>query len=216
MNLAPYIDHTNLKPDASAEDIKRLCDEAAACGFASVCVNPCRVSLAAECLKGTSVAVCSVVGFPLGASPSVVKALEAAEAVKEGASEIDMVINIGALKDKDYDAVESDIRAVAEAVPYTAVKVIIEACLLSDEEKVVVCRLAEKAGACFVKTSTGFAAGGAAEADVKLMRASVGSGVKVKAAGGIRDAAAAERMINAGADRLGTSKSLEICGINNS
>ncbi|OUO90534.1 deoxyribose-phosphate aldolase [Cloacibacillus sp. An23] len=211
MNLAKYIDHTNLNPAATAADIKKLCEEARAYGFASVCVNSSRVKLAAYMLKDSGVAVCSVVGFPLGAMSAEAKAFEARCAANDGASEIDMVINVGLLKDGGLKAVEDDIRAVVQAVPEAAVKVIIETCLLTDEEKIAACRAAEAAGAKFVKTSTGFSTGGATEHDVRLMRKAVSPAVKVKASGGIRDAETAKKMIEAGAERIGASKSIAIC-----
>lgn len=211
MNLAKYIDHTNLNSAATAEDIRRLCREAREYGFASVCVNSSRVKLAASELSGSGVAVCSVVGFPLGASSTAAKAEEARRAAADGADEIDMVINVGLVKDGDFAAAESDIRAVAGAISGKCLKVIIETCLLTDNEKAAACRAAEAAGANFVKTSTGFSTGGATVEDVKLMRNSVSSAVKVKASGGIRDAAAAIQMIEAGAERIGASKSVEIC-----
>lgn len=211
MNLARYIDHTNLNPAATADDIRKLCAEAREYGFASVCVNSSRVPLAASLLEGSTVAVCCVVGFPLGAMSPEAKAFEARTAAAGGASEIDMVINVGLLKDGDAKAVEDDIRAVVEAVPEAAVKVIIETCLLTREEKITACRIAEAAGAKFVKTSTGFSTGGATVEDVRLMRDSVSAAVKVKASGGIRDAEAARAMIEAGAERLGTSRSIAIC-----
>ena len=211
MNLAPYIDHTNLKPEAAAADIKRLCEEAVCGGFASVCVNSSRVPLASELLKGTDVAVCTVVGFPLGAANSAAKACEAKKAAEDGAAEIDMVINIGLIKDGADEEAVKDIKAVVDAVPGCIVKVIIETCLLTKEEKIRACRAAMAAGAHFVKTSTGFSKAGATEEDVRLMRAAVGQAMKVKAAGGIRDAGFAERLILAGADRIGASKSVEMC-----
>ena len=206
MNLAPYIDHTNLKPEATAEDIKKLCAEARCFGFASVCVNSSRVPLAAELLKGTSVSVCTVVGFPLGAASSASKAFEAKKAAEDGASEIDMVINIGLIKDGADEDVIKDIKAVVEAVPLCVVKVIIETCLLTEEEKIRACRAAMTAGAHFVKTSTGFSKGGATREDVKLMRENCPASVKVKAAGGIADLNDAKDFIALGADRLGTSR----------
>lgn len=212
MNLAPYIDHSALKADTTAEDIRKLCREAAEHGFASVCVNSSRVKLAAELLRGAAPKVCAVVGFPLGAASSAAKAFEAQKAAEDGASEIDMVINIGRLKDGDDEAVTNDVSAVVEAVPGCAVKVIIETALLTDEEKIRACRAAEAAGAHFVKTSTGFSKAGATEADVRLMRASVGAGMKIKASGGINSADFALRLIEAGADRIGASKSVDICG----
>ena len=211
MSIAGYIDHTLLAADAKKDDIVRICAEAKEHHFASVCVNSCWVSLAASLLKGTGVHVCTVVGFPLGAMEASSKAGEAADAVRNGADEIDMVINVGLLKDGDAKAVEDDIRAVVEAVPEAVVKVIIETCLLTREEKIAACRIAEAAGAKFVKTSTGFSTGGATVEDVRLMRDSVSAAVKVKASGGIRDAAAARAMIEAGAERLGTSRSIAIC-----
>ena len=211
MNLAKYIDHTNLNPAATAKDIERLCAEAREYGFASVCVNSSRAALASSLLKDSGVAVCCVVGFPLGAMSSEAKAFEASQVAACGASEIDMVINVGLLKDGNIKAVEDDIRTVVEAVPGAAVKVIIETCLLTDDEKIAACRAAEAAGAKFVKTSTGFSTGGATAEDVRLMRNSVSAAVKVKASGGIRDAETARRMIEAGAERLGTSRSVAIC-----
>lgn len=212
MNLAPYIDHTNLNPEATAEDIKKLCAEARCFGFASVCVNSSRVPLAAGLLKGTSVSVCTVVGFPLGAASSASKAFEAKKAAEDGASEIDMVINIGLIKDGADEDVIKDIKAVVEAVPLCVVKVIIETCLLTEEEKIRACRAAMTAGAHFVKTSTGFSTAGATEEDVRLMRETVGETLKIKASGGIRSADFAARLIAAGADRIGASKSVEMCG----
>ena len=209
--LARRIDHTILRADASAEDVRHVCSEAKEYGFASVCVNPSYVELAAEELKGTDVAVCTVVGFPLGASTAMTKALETAGAVASGADEVDMVINIGAVKSGDWALVERDINAVMGAASEkTRVKVIIETCLLDDDEKVQVCRIAKKAGANFVKTSTGFSSGGATVHDVKLMREAVGRGVGVKAAGGIHSALEAFELLEAGADRLGTSSGVEI------
>ena len=198
--LARRIDHTILRADASAEDVRHVCSEAKEYGFASVCVNPSYVELAAEELKGTDVAVCTVVGFPLGASTVMTKALETAGAVASGADEVDMVINIGAVKSGDWALVERDINAVMGAASEkTRVKVIIETCLLDDDEKVQVCRIAKKAGANFVKTSTGFSSGGATVHDVKLMREAVGRGVGVKAAGGIHSALEAFELLEAGA-----------------
>jgi len=202
--LAQYIDHTNLKADATAEAIDKLCAEALEHRFCSVCVNSGRVSQAASRLKGSSVKVCTVVGFPLGAMSSASKAFEAKDAVERGADEVDMVLNIGAVKSKDYAAAQEDIRAVRAAVPADKVlKVIIETCLLTDEEKREACRIAKLAGADFVKTSTGFSTGGAKVADVALMREVVGDGIGVKASGGIRTAADARAMLAAGATRLG-------------
>lgn len=211
MNLAHYIDHTNLNPAATAKDIEKLCAEAREYGFASVCVNSSRAALAASLLKDSGVSVCCVVGFPLGAMSTEAKAFEARKAAAAGASEIDMVINVGFLKDGDIKAAEDDIRAVVDAVPGTVVKVIIETCLLDDEEKIAACRAAEAAGAKFVKTSTGFSTGGASVEDVRLMKNAVSAAVKIKASGGIRDAETARAMIEAGAERLGTSRSIAIC-----
>ena len=209
--LAKYIDHTLLKADATPEQIKKLCAEAEEYQFASVCVNSCYARLAHECLRGRGVAVCCVVGFPLGAMSQRAMAYEARCAAEDGASEIDMVLPIGALKAGDDETVRETIGAVVEAVTGRAiVKVILEACLLTDAEKVRACQLAESVGAAFVKTSTGFSSGGATEHDVALMRKSVSSAVQVKAAGGIRDRETALRMIAAGADRIGASAGIQI------
>lgn len=209
--LAKYIDHTLLKADATPEQIKKLCAEAEEYQFASVCVNSCYAKLAHECLRGRGVAVCCVVGFPLGAMSPRAMAYEARCAAEDGASEIDMVLPIGALKAGDDETVRETIGAVVEAVTGRAiVKVILEACLLTDAEKVRACQLAESVGAAFVKTSTGFSSGGATEHDVALMRKSVSSAVQVKAAGGIRDRKTALRMIAAGADRIGASAGIQI------
>ena len=209
--LAKYIDHTLLKADATPEQIKKLCAEAEEYQFASVCVNSCYARLAHECLRGRGVAVCCVVGFPLGAMSPRAMAYEARCAAEDGASEIDMVLPIGALKAGDDETVRETIGAVVEAVTGRAiVKVILEACLLTDAEKVRACQLAESVGAAFVKTSTGFSSGGATEHDVALMRKSVSSAVQVKAAGGIRDREMALRMIAAGADRIGASAGIQI------
>jgi deoxyribose-phosphate aldolase len=210
--LASYIDHTNLKAFATREDIKKLCDEAKEYGFYAVCVNPYRVKDAAEFLKGTDVKVASVVGFPLGATFTETKVQETIMAIKNGASEIDMVINIGALKDGDYDLVEKDIREVVNAAHSMGaiVKVIIETCYLTDEEKRKACELAKNAGADFVKTSTGFGTAGAKVEDVRLMREVVGEKMGVKAAGGIHTAEEAIGMIEAGATRIGASRSVQI------
>ncbi len=186
--LAGMIDHTLLKPQATRDQIVALCDEARKHAFASVCINPCYVSLCAQQLRLTNVKVCTVVGFPLGANRADVKAFETGKAISDGAQEIDMVANVGALKSQDYELVSDDIRAVVEACRSIAVsKVIIEAALLTDEEKVIACQIAKAAGADFVKTSTGFGPGGATAHDVRLMRATVGEDMGVKAAGGIRD-----------------------------
>ena len=208
--LAKYIDHTLLKPDATAAQIIRICDEAKEYGFASVCVNPSRIALVAEQLKGTDVTPCCVVGFPLGAIPSESKAAETAVAVKNGAGEIDMVINIGAAKDGDWALVESDIAAVKAACGPAKLKVIIETCLLTDDEKVKACIAAKNANADFVKTSTGFSKAGATPEDVALMRKTVGPDMGVKAAGGVHNRAEAEAMIAAGATRIGASSGIAI------
>ncbi len=209
MNLAGMIDHTLLNPAATSKDIITLCAEAREYNFAAVCVNPYWVSLAAEQLEGTSVAVCSVIGFPLGATSTAVKVGEAGQAVQNGAMEVDMVINIGALKECRTDIVLNDIRAVVEASwaqnPDAITKVIIEACYLNREQKVLVCRLAARTGARFVKTSTGFGSEGATVEDVALMRATVGPEMGVKASGGIKTAGQALAMIRAGASRIGAS-----------
>ncbi len=211
MELCRYIDHTLLRADAVPEEIERLCREAVEYSFASVCVNGKYVPLAARLTAGTDVGVACVVGFPLGAMASEAKAFEAAKAVRDGASEIDMVIDIGAAKAGDFAAVESDVRAVVRAADGRAVKAIIETCLLTDDEKRAACRAAVAGGAAFVKTSTGFSKGGATEADVRLMRETVGPDVGVKASGGIRDRETAEAMIAAGATRIGTSSGAKIC-----
>lgn len=205
------IDHTLLKPDAAREQIKKVCDEAKQYGFASVCVNPSYIGYVSEELKGSAVAPCCVVGFPLGATMPDVKAYETDAAISAGAKEIDMVINIGAAKSGEWDTVRKDIEAVVRASRGRAlVKVIIEACLLTDEEKVKACRAAVEAGADFVKTSTGFSKHGATIEDVKLMRNTVGPRIGVKAAGGVKDVKSAGDMIAAGASRLGTSSGVAI------
>ena len=209
--LAKYIDHTLLKADATPGQIRKLCAEAEEYQFASVCVNSCYARLAHDCLRGRGVAVCCVVGFPLGAMTPRAMAYEARCAAEDGATEIDMVLPVGALKAGDDETVRETIGAVVEAVTGRAiVKVIIEACLLTDAEKVRACQLAESVGAAFVKTSTGFSTGGATEHDVALMRRSVTSAVQVKAAGGIRDRETALKMITAGADRIGASAGIQI------
>mgnify|MGYP002673316600 FL=1 len=210
MAINRYIDHTLLKPESTQTQIDKLIAEAVEHQFASVCVNPTWVSYAAKALKGTEVNVCTVIGFPLGANTSSVKAFEAKDAVAKGADEIDMVINIGRLKSGQYDAVEADIRAVVEASGDKLVKVIIETCLLTDDEKVKACQLAVAAGADYVKTSTGFSTAGANIADVILMRKTVGPNIGVKAAGGTRSYADAESFIKAGATRIGTSAGVAI------
>ncbi len=209
--IAQYIDHTLLKPDATPDQIDLLCEEAIQYGFASVCVNSCYIGRVAENLNGSGVMPCVVVGFPLGACTSAVKAFEAAEAATLGAEEVDMVINVGAAKTGDWDFVERDIEAVVQAVKGKAsVKVIIETCLLSDVEKVQACLAAKRAGAAFVKTSTGFSTGGATLEDVRLMRSTVGPEMGVKASGGIRNYHTALNMIEAGATRLGTSAGVRL------
>lgn len=210
MNIAKFIDHTLLKPTAQRKDIEQLCKEAKEYNFASVCVNPCWVSYASKLLAGSEVKVCTVIGFPLGANDSSVKAFEAKTAIKQGASEVDMVINIGALKAGEYDIVKQDIQAVREASVGKILKVIIETSYLTDEEKQKVCKICADVGADFVKTSTGFSDGGATVYDVILMEAVSGDKVKVKASGGIRTREDALKMIEAGASRLGTSSGIKI------
>ena len=210
MKLNKYIDHTLLKQDATEKQIDCLLSEAREYDFASVCVNPTWVKHAKKGLEGSDVKVCTVVGFPLGATTPAVKAFETKEAIQNGADEIDMVINVGALKSGNLALVESDICAVVEASGDKLVKVIIETCLLTDQEKVVACQLAQKAGADFVKTSTGFSTGGATIADVKLMRETVGPDMGVKAAGGARSYADALAFVEAGATRIGTSAGVVI------
>ena len=215
--LAKLIDHTLLKPDAEKADIKRLCEEAKKYGFWSVCVNPTYVSVATDILGETDVKVCSVVGFPLGANTPEMKALEAEKAINDGASEIDMVINIGALKSRDYEIVKRDIREVVEhskARKDTVVKVIIETGLLTEEEKVKASRLVKESGADFVKTSTGFNAPGANVHDVKLIRETVGPDFGLKASVGVRTYHDAIKLIEAGANRIGTSSGIAIVGGN--
>lgn len=210
-NLAKYIDHTQLKPETSKEKIYQVCQEAKEYEFASVCVNPYWVNYCYEQLKETSVKVCTVIGFPLGANTKVIKAFETKQAIENGATEVDMVINVGALKSKDYDTVQADIEAVVrEAEDKALVKVIIETSLLTKEEKVQACELAVKAGAHYVKTSTGFSGGGATVEDIKLMRATVGPELGVKASGGVRDFESTKAMIDAGASRIGASSGIQI------
>lgn len=210
MNIAKYIDHTILKPIAQRKDIEKLCKEAKEYNFASVCVNPCWVSYASKLLEGSSVKVCTVIGFPLGANDSAVKAFEAKTAIEQGASEVDMVINIGALKAGEYNIVKQDIEAVRKASAGKILKVIIETSYLTDEEKQKVCQICAACGADFVKTSTGFSDGGATARDVALMATAAGDKVKVKASGGIRSREDALKMIEAGASRLGTSSGIKI------
>ena len=210
MKLNKYIDHTLLKPDASQEQIETLIEEAKKYDFASVCVNPTWVNFATQALKATDVKVCTVIGFPLGANTPELKAFETSDAIQNGANEVDMVINIGALKSRNFDLVERDIRAVVEAAKGTLVKVIIETCLLTDDEKVKACQIAQKAGADFVKTSTGFSTGGATVADVALMRKTIGPDMGVKASGGARSYEDALAFIKAGATRIGASSGVAI------
>ncbi|HIZ59709.1 MAG TPA: deoxyribose-phosphate aldolase [Candidatus Dorea faecipullorum] len=211
MKLASMIDHTILKPEADKEQVETICREAREYGFASVCVNSSYVPLCAELLRDTEVKVCTVIGFPLGAMSTAAKAAEARQAILDGAEELDMVIHIGMLKDGNNEYVEQDIHSVVEeARGKAAVKVIIETCLLSEEEKVRACMLAKKAGADYVKTSTGFSTGGATAEDIALMKNTVGKDMKVKASGGIRTREKAEEMRKAGADRIGTSSGIRI------
>jgi deoxyribose-phosphate aldolase len=212
--VAQIIDHTLLRPDATRQDIEALCREALAFGFAAVCINPAWVPAAVRALAGSGVAVCTVAGFPLGATTTTVKEAEAGEATGHGAREIDMVLNVGWLKGGSIDDVRADIDAVVSACRRgnALCKVIIEAALLTDREKVLACELAKAAGAAFVKTSTGFGPGGAVAADVALMRRAVGAEMGIKAAGGIRDLATLERMVAAGATRIGTSAGVTIVG----
>lgn len=210
--LAKMIDHTLLKADATTEAIEKLCKEALEYNFASVCVNPANVAKASSILKGSDVKVCTVIGFPLGATTPEVKAFETEDAIRNGAQEVDMVINIGKLKDKDFDFVKKDIEAVVNAAKGKALtKVIIETCLLTDEEKATACKLAKEAGADFVKTSTGFSTGGATKEDIKLMRETVGPELGVKASGGVRTREDALVMIENGATRIGASSGIAIC-----
>lgn len=209
--LAKIIDHTILKPDATKEEIIKICEEAKKYNFASVCINPSRIKLAKDILAGSEVNICTVIGFPLGATSTESKRFEAEQAIKDGATEVDMVINIGRLKDKDYDYVYNDIKAVVEVAKSRALtKVIIETCLLNDDEKVMACNLAKKAKADFVKTSTGFSTKGAITEDIKLMRKTVGETMGVKASGGVKTYDQAMEMINNGATRIGASASIAI------
>ncbi|MBT3319717.1 MAG: deoxyribose-phosphate aldolase [Clostridia bacterium] len=206
-----YMDHTVLKPATTQSTVAKFCDEAMRYKFASVCVNPTHVKYVADRLKGSGVKTCCVIGFPLGANTTFIKGVEAMEAVKNGADEVDMVINIGALKDKDYELVYEDIKAVVDAAhPKATVKVIIETSALEDEEKVRACELAKRAGTDFVKTSTGFGEGGATVEDVRLMKRTVGEGIMVKASTGINDRMVCDQMLAAGAIRMGTSKGIKI------
>lgn len=211
MNIAKMIDHTLLKADAQKDQIITICEEAKTYNFASVCVNPTWVKLASELLAGSEVKVCTVIGFPLGATTSNTKAFETEDAIRNGATEVDMVINIGALKDKDYDLVREDIKAVVEAAKGKALtKVIIETSLLNNEEKEIACKLAVEAGTDFVKTSTGFSTGGATVEDIALMRKTVGPNIGVKASGGVRNSEDTEQMVEAGATRIGASSGVAI------
>ena len=209
--VAKMIDHTILKAVASESDVLKVCQEAKDYGFFSVCINPSYISLAKKALEGSNVKVCTVIGFPLGANTSEVKAFETVDAINKGADEVDMVINIGALKDKKYDYILADIEAVVKAANKKAlVKVIIETCYLTDEEKVKACELAVKAGCDYVKTSTGFGTGGSTPSDIKLMRDTVGMDIGVKASGGVRNSIDAKAVIESGATRIGASASIEI------
>ncbi|PNZ99843.1 deoxyribose-phosphate aldolase [Staphylococcus massiliensis CCUG 55927] len=210
MNYAKYIDHTLLKPESTRAQIDQIIEEAKQYGFKSVCLNPTHVKYASEQLQDSNVLVCTVIGFPLGATTSKVKAFETENAIQNGADEIDMVINIGALKDGRYDEVLEDIKAVVEAANGKTTKVIIETVLLSDDEKVKACELSKEAGATFVKTSTGFAGGGATKEDVKLMHDTVGDTLKVKASGGVRNLEDFKTMIDHGASRIGASAGIQI------
>lgn len=210
MGLNKYIDHTILKATASSSDVQKLCEEAIEHEFYSVCVNGCYVADAKQLLQGTDVKVAAVVGFPLGAMTTAAKVFEAKEAVENGASEIDMVINVAKLKDGEFEYVENEIRQIKEAIGDNVLKVIIETCYLTDEEKVKACELSLVAKADFVKTSTGFGTGGATYEDVKLMKSVVGDNAKVKASGGVRDKETAQKYVDLGAERLGTSSGIEI------
>ena len=210
MKLNKLIDHTLLKPEATKAQIEKLCGEAKEYNFKSVCVNSYYVKYAKELLKGSDVLVCTVIGFPLGQNTTEVKVAETKDAIKNGADEIDMVINIGALKSKDEDYVLNEIKEIRNACKGKTLKVIIETCLLTDEEKITACKLSKEAGADFVKTSTGFSTHGATIEDVKLMRETVGEDMGVKASGGIRDKETALKMVEAGATRLGVSAGVEI------
>lgn len=211
-DLARMIDHTSLKPEVTEREIEVLCKEALEYNFASVCVNPSMVAKAASFLKDSDVKVCTVIGFPLGATTTEVKAFETEDVIKKGATEVDMVINVGKLKEGNLEYVKNDIEAVVNAAKGKALtKVIIETCLLTDEEKVTACRLSKEAGADFVKTSTGFSTGGATASDIKLMRETVGPDLGVKASGGVRSLEDAITMIENGATRIGASASIAIC-----
>ncbi|MBU0439286.1 deoxyribose-phosphate aldolase [Staphylococcus succinus] len=210
MNYAKYIDHTLLKPEATRVQIDKIIEEAKDFNFKSICINPTHVKYAAELLGNSDVLVCTVIGFPLGATTTKSKVFEAEDAINNGASEVDMVINIGALKDGRYEEVQKDIEGVVAAANGKTVKVIIETCLLTDDEKVKACELSKAAGADFVKTSTGFAGGGATPQDVKLMKDTVGDALEVKASGGVRNLEDFNNMIEAGATRIGASAGVQI------
>jgi len=210
IELAKIFDHTNLKPTATTNDILQLCEEAKIYKFGAVCVNPCYVKLAKELLKESSVKVCTVIGFPLGATNSKVKAFETHQAIVEGADEIDMVINIGALKEKNEEYIKKDIKAVVKSARKKIVKVILETCYLNEDEIILGCKISKIAGANFVKTSTGFGTDGSKEEHIKLMRKVVGNDFGVKASGGIKNLETTMKMINAGASRIGSSSSVQI------
>ena len=212
-DLARYIDHTLLKPEATCDDIKQVCNEAKSCGFASVCVNPSYIKLVADELKGSNVTPCCVIGFPFGTHTPEAKAAETSQAVAEGAREVDMVVNIGAVKSGDWSLVARDIKEVVSAAGSdVGVKVILEVCLLTDDEKIRLCIISKEEGAAFVKTSTGYSTGGATVHDVELMRRTVGDEMGVKASGGIKTYEDAIAMIHAGANRLGASAGIQIIG----
>lgn len=210
MSINKLIDHTLLKAFATKDEIIKLCEEAKLYDFASVCVNPCNVALAKECLEGTDVRVCTVIGFPLGANTIEIKQAETMDAVNNGATEIDMVINIGKAKEHDYNYITEEIKSVVSVAGGNIVKVIIETCYLTDEEKVEVCRAASLAGAHFVKTSTGFGTGGATKEDVSLMRNSILDTMSVKASGGVKTLSDLNEMVAAGANRIGASSGINI------
>ncbi|MHB8062524.1 MAG: deoxyribose-phosphate aldolase [Ruminiclostridium sp.] len=217
IKLAGLIDHTALKPETTKEQIKKLCSEAIEYGFASVCVNPGYVELCSELLKNSTIKVCTVIGFPLGATTTATKVAEASEAIENGATEVDMVINVGAIKSGDFEFVKKDIGAIVQAAKGKAlVKVILETCLLTEEEKIMSCKICKEMGANYVKTSTGFSTGGATVNDIKLMRAIVKPDLGVKASGGIRDYETAKAMVDAGASRIGASASVAIANKENS
>lgn len=210
MQVNKFIDHTILKATATSSDVKKICEEAIRYDFKSVCINPCNVSLAKELLQDSDVLVCTVIGFPLGANTKEIKALETLDAIKNGADEIDMVINVGKAKEHDYAYIEEEIKLVVASAAGKTVKVIIETCYLTDEEKVECCKAAFNAKATFVKTSTGFGTGGATVEDIKLMRETVGEEMGVKASGGIRSLEDLEAMVEAGASRIGASSGVAI------